>query len=441
MENIVLRATLWFRKKIFFRITDQTLKMVMPLAIIGSFFQFLWRSVFSDDSLISNICYFDNWMPDPVYNAAWYACQGLSNVIFNTMGLFVVYFAAHFTAKTYRKDAQMAGLTGMLSLLLCTYRFKQPDSTNIQMNFNWRSLGVQSLIFALVVGYIVGLIFRFLGADFRHVSHEDSKRIEKRAFAAFKPLVLSLTLGLIVGALATIVQFEVVASNIYQFFQNEGQNNLNIWEYVPLLILALVLNWMGMTQPIVQLTSNSSSATTVANLNYALRHGSSWNVPNKFLGNSIYQSYGRFGGSGLTLALLIAILLIYKYQNTVRVARWSFIPTLFSSNQGALVGIPIILNPLYLVPYIFLPILNILIAVAMIALGWVPSSAYPILTGTPGPLVAFIGTNGSWNALILSLLLFIMDILLYIPVVKIAAKVEDEIASLNEREGREVAFE
>ena len=77
----------------------------------------------------------------------------------------------------------------------------------------------------------------------------------------------------------------------------------------------------------------------------------------------------------------------------------------------------------------------------MIALGWVPSSAYPILTGTPGPLVAFIGTNGSWNALILSLLLFIMDILLYIPVVKIAAKVEDEIASLNEREGREVAFE
>ncbi|GBG04857.1 PTS transporter subunit EIIC [Lactobacillus rodentium] len=441
MENIVLRATLWFRKKIFFRITDQTLKMVMPLAIIGSFFQFLWRSVFSDDSLISNICYFDNWMPDSVYNAAWYACQGLSNVIFNTMGLFVVYFAAHFTAKTYHKDAQMAGLTGMLSLLLCTYRFKQPDSSNLQMNFNWRSLGVQSLIFALVVGYIVGLIFRFLGADFRHVSHEDSKRIEKRAFAAFKPLVLSLTLGLIVGALATIVQFEVVASNIYQFFQNEGQNNLNIWEYVPLLILALVLNWMGMTQPILQLTSNSSSATTVANLNYALRHGSSWNVPNKFLGNSIYQSYGRFGGSGLTLALLIAILLIYKYQNTVRVARWSFIPTLFSSNQGALVGIPIILNPLYLVPYVFLPVLNILIAASAIALGWVPTSAYPILTGTPGPLVAFIGTNGNWNALILSLLLFVMDILLYLPVVKIAAKVEDEITRINEREGREVAFE
>ena len=152
MENIVLHTVLWFRKKIFFRITDQTLKMVMPLAIIGSFFQFLWRSVFSDNSLISNICYFDNWMPDPVYNAAWYACQGLSNVIFNTMGLFVVYFAAHFTAKTYHKDAQMAGLTGMLSLLLCTYRFKQPDSSNLQMNFNWRSLGVQSLIFALVVG-------------------------------------------------------------------------------------------------------------------------------------------------------------------------------------------------------------------------------------------------------------------------------------------------
>ena len=434
MNNIVLRATLWLRKKSFFKITDQTLKMTMPLAIIGSFFQFLWRSVFSADSLISNICYFDNWMPDSIYNAAWYASQGLSNVIFNTMGIFVAYFAAQFTAKLYKKDAQMAGLTGSLVLLLCTYRFRDLGSGSVQMNFNWRSLGVQSLLFALIVGYMVGIIFRFFGTNFGHLSYEDSKRIEKRAFASFKPLLICLILGVIIVTLATIIQLEVITTNIYQFFQNEGQNNLSIGKYIPLLILALILNWLGMTQPILQLTSNSSSATTVSNLNYALRHGSSWNVPSKFLGNSIYQSYGRFGGSGATLALLIAILLVYKYQNTVRVARWSFIPTLFSSNQGALIGIPIILNPFYLLPYVFIPILNILIASVAIALQLVPPSAYPILTGTPGPLVAFIGTNGNWNSLILSLLLFIMDILIYIPVVKLADKVEDEIADFNEAE-------
>lgn len=50
----------------------------------------------------------------------------------------------------------------------------------------------------------------------------------------------------------------------------------------------------------------------VANLNYALTHGSSWNVPNPYVGNSLYQSYGRFGGSGLTLVLLIGILIFIK---------------------------------------------------------------------------------------------------------------------------------
>lgn len=440
MENIVLHTLLWFRKRSFFMVTNRTLKMVMPLAIIGSFFQFLWRSIFSPTSLISNICYFENWLPDPIYKAIWYASQGLSTVIFNTFGLFMTYFAAQFTAKLYRKDSQMAGLTGVLSLLLCSYRFHNPASTKAQMTFNWSILGINSLFFAILIGYGVGMIFRFFGTDFSHESHENYRRIERRAFAAFKPLIISLITGTIIGVAATLIGFEVGASNIYQFFKNESENNLALWQYILLVMLSLFLSWLGMSQPIAKLTPDNLSGTNIANLNYALKHGSSWNVPNKFVGNSFYKAYGCFGGTGLTLALLIALLLIYKYQNTTRIARWAFLPTLFNSNQGALVGIPIFLNPLYLLPYIFFPIINMLIAAGVVAIGWVPAIAYPYLTGTPGPLVAFIGTNGSWNALILSILLFLMDIMLYIPVVKLAAKVEDEINRINEEERLGLAF-
>ncbi|QNQ81539.1 PTS sugar transporter subunit IIC [Lactobacillus sp. PV034] len=440
MENIVLHTVLWFRKKSFFVVTNRTLKMVMPLAIIGSFFQFLWRSIFSPTSLISNICYFENWLPDSISKAIWYASQGLSTVIFNTMGLFMAYFAAQFTAKLYRKDSQMAGLTGVLSLLLCSYRFHNPASSNSQMTFNWSVLGINSLFFAIVIGYGVGMIFRFFGTNFRHESHENYRRIEKRAFASFKPLIISLIIGTIIGVAATLIGFEVGASNVYQFFQNEGENNLNLWQYIVVVILSLLLSWLGISQPLVKLAPNNFSGTNIANLNYALKHGSSWNVPNKFVGNSFYQAYGGFGGSGLMLALLIALLLVYKYQSTTKVARWAFLPTLFGSNQGALVGIPIFLNPLYLLPYVFFPIINMIIAAAVVAINWVPSSVYPFLTGTPGPLIAFIGTNGNWNALILSIILFLMDIALYIPVVKLAAKVEDEINRINEEERLGIAF-
>ena len=432
MENIIFKTIVRLRRLSFFRVADRTLMMMMPLAVVGSIFQFLWKSVFSPTSLVSNIFYFDKWLPDHLFNAAWYSCQGVTSVIFGTFGIFTAYFSAQYTARLYQKDAQMAGVSGMLALLLCAYRFR--DVRDFQLSFNWRFLNINSFLFALLIGFGTGLIFKFLGVEYHHQHIESAQIIKERAFNSFRPMLATWIIGLIIGILASVIHVRVVATNFYQFFQNQGQNNLSLVVFIPLLILALLLNWLGIGQPLESLTMGGDSATNVANLNYALTHGSSWNVPNPYVGNSLYQSYGKFGGSGLTLVLLIGILIFIKKDSIVRVARWSFIPTLFGSNQGALVGIPIMLNPLFLFPYVFLPVINMLLAASMIAIHLVPASAYSVLSGTPGPLVAFIATNGAWQALIFSLALFALDILLYLPIIKMAKDVQNEIDLLNDRE-------
>ena len=116
MEKIIFKTIVRLRRLAFFRVTDRTLMMLMPLAVVGSIFQFLWQSVFSPTSLISNIFYFDKWLPDQIFNASWYACQGVTSVIFGTFGLFTAYFSAQYTARLYQKDAQMAGVSGMLAI-------------------------------------------------------------------------------------------------------------------------------------------------------------------------------------------------------------------------------------------------------------------------------------------------------------------------------------
>ena len=92
------------------------------------------------------------------------------------------------------------------------------------------------------------------------------------------------------------------------------------------------------------------------------------------------------------------------------------------------------LNPLFLFPYVILPVMNMLLASSMIAVHLVPASAYNVLSGTPGPLVAFIATNGTWQALVFSMLLFALDILLYLPIIKMSKDVQDEIDLLNDKE-------
>lgn len=432
MEKIIYSTLLWLRRRPFFRVSERTLTMLMPLAVIGSISQFLWKSVFSPDSLISNILYFNNWLPDQIFNGAWYATQGLTNVIFNLFGIFVAYFAAQYTAQFYNKDEQMAGISGMLALLLCAYRYRNVN--NFVFTFNWRFLSIDSFLLALLVGFGTGQIFRWLGKNITYPSITNSRRIQERAIASFKPFLVTWGIGLILGILANFIGLRLVATHLYQYFQNQGQNNLNVVTYIPLVGLALFLNWLGIGQPLTGLTDAGISGMGTANLSYALQHGSSWSVPNKFLGSEIYKSYSQFGGNGLLLALLVAILLVVKKKNIVRISRWTFIPTLFGSNSGTLIGIPVILNPLFMLPYVFLPIINMLLAAGAIAIHLVPASAYGVLTGTPAPLKAFIATNGSWQAIVLTLILLILDIFFYIPVVKMAIKIESKIDELNARE-------
>jgi PTS system cellobiose-specific IIC component len=89
--------------------------------------------------------------------------------------------------------------------------------------------------------------------------------------------------------------------------------------------------------------------------------------------------------------------------------------------------LPVILNPVFLLPFLFLPLINIGIAAGVTALGLIPATPYPVLLGTPGPLIGFVATNGNWATLIFTLALLLLDIVLYLPFVRLNFRVEDQL--------------
>lgn len=84
-----------------------------------------------------------------------------------------------------------------------------------------------------------------------------------------------------------------------------------------------------------------------------------------------------------------------------------------------MIGLPVMFNPLYLIPFVLTPILNIVIAAIAIIAHIMPPVVYPVPMGTPGPLVAFIGTGGNFVALIIGVIVFFIDIIVYIPFVRL----------------------
>jgi PTS system cellobiose-specific IIC component len=63
----------------------------------------------------------------------------------------------------------------------------------------------------------------------------------------------------------------------------------------------------------------------------------------------------------------------------------------------------------------------------MIALHLLPATPYPVLLGTPGPLLGFIATNGNWATLAFTIVLLLVDVFAYTPFVRMAFAVENEL--------------
>lgn len=104
-------------------------------------------------------------------------------------------------------------------------------------------------------------------------------------------------------------------------------------------------------------------------------------------------------------------------------------PTVFNFDYSSLVGLPVILNPVFLLPFMLLPLVNIAIAAGVTALGLIPATPYPVLLGTPGPLIGFLATNGNWGTLVFTMLLLFLDIALYLPFVRLNFQVEAQLAT------------
>lgn len=427
MLEIITQALFWLRKRSFFRIVQRTFVMLMPVAVLGAYFKILRDCIFSPDSLIYNLFNFDYTMSDQVWNIGNSLSSGMIQVTFGLFGIYAAYFAAVYTARLYHKDATMAGITAVLVITFCAYLTGNSGNSNSQLTFYSRILNINGTLIALVIGYLVGQIFHWLGKDYVHIQYEHVDEIQKRAWNSLKPTIVTLLFGILLGLTLSFFKIRLLDSDYVKdlIIQLRSSNNLAV--VVPLTMLAMLSWWCGIGYPLQSLTHANNSGAALANLNYALRHGSAANVPYKFLGSSLVKGYGLMGDAAIFLTIAVVLLLFTKNKESEAITKLNLLPVAFGAKNGLAIGIPLVLNPLYLLPILIIPAINELIAAAAISLHLIMPTVYPVLGGTPGILISFFGTNGDWPSFIFTVLLFILDIFILIPFIMIGHKINKEL--------------
>jgi len=152
--------------------------------------------------------------------------------------------------------------------------------------------------------------------------------------------------------------------------------------------------------------------------------------PPYLLTKPFINAFVRMGGSGCTLALILAILLKSRDSKSRKLCYLALLPALCNVNEPLLFGIPIVLNPVYFIPFLLTPLVQTASAYAATALELVPRTiANPVWT-TPAILSGFQAT-GSIAGSFIQVFNLALGTAIYLPFVLISDR-------QREKQGRRV---
>ncbi|MBQ2473395.1 MAG: EAL domain-containing protein [Lachnospira sp.] len=145
------------------------------------------------------------------------------------------------------------------------------------------------------------------------------------------------------------------------------------------------------------------------------------------------EVFAVMGGCGSTLCLALAILIFGKKNTSKKLVTLSSVPLIFNVNELLLFGLPIVLNPVYFIPFMLVPVISYLNASLAMALGIVPGLISNVKWTTPIFINGFMAT-GSIAGSLLQLFNLFIGVAIYAPFVVYSEKraLDQEAKKINE---------
>lgn len=148
---------------------------------------------------------------------------------------------------------------------------------------------------------------------------------------------------------------------------------------------------------------------------------------------TFFDVFVSIGGAGAIISLLIAVLIFGRQQSMKKLSGLAAGPIIFNINEIMLFGFPVIWNPVMLIPFLLVPMVNL--TIAYFATSW---ELVPIVTNavewTTPPLIGGYQATGSYAGVALQVVNIVIGVFIYLPFLRLYEKVLQE-AEKNEYAG------
>lgn len=278
-------------------------------------------------------------------------------------------------------------------------------------------MGTKGLMTAFIVGFIVPNIYRFCVS--KNLTVKMPEEVPGNISQTFKdliPITLSTVffwgfdLGFrnLVGSGFSeklIELFQPIFSAADGYFGSA------------LIFGAMAFFWfVGIHGPSIVEPAVAAIYITNVEMNFQL-YQSGEHAP-KILSQGLQYFVATLGGTGATLVITLMFAFLAKSKQLKTMGRASAIPVLFGVNEPMLFGAPIVLNPIFFIPFILAPILNVWIFKFFVEVLDMNGFIYNLPWTTPGPVGLILGTGFAGLSIVLMIVLLTVDFAIYYPFFK-----------------------
>ncbi|MHB9145757.1 MAG: PTS cellobiose transporter subunit IIC [Symbiobacteriia bacterium] len=140
-----------------------------------------------------------------------------------------------------------------------------------------------------------------------------------------------------------------------------------------------------------------------------------------------FEIFIHMGGSGATFSLALMLVFLARSQQLKSIGRTAIWPGIFNINEPITFGMPIVMNPILIIPFILAPISATITTYVAMQTGLV-AKAYALVPWTTPPILAGWLTTGHISGALLQLFNLILTGLIYYPFFRLwdSRKLEEE---------------
>lgn len=382
--------------------------------------------------------------------ADWLTKIGLSPIFMqayngsmNIMAVFAVFGIAY----SWVRNAGYAGApAGLLAIVVDV--ILQPDTVSTVTNAagktstSWVAsnvidktwLGGKGMIVAIIVGLLVGWSYSWFLK--KGITIKLPEQVPSNVAASFTALVP----GFAIVAVATAVYafFKLVLNTtfvewIYAVIQTplqhatDGPIGLIIISFLPVFLWFFGVHGAtiigGIMGPLL-LAQNADNNALFKAGDLSLDHGA------HIITQAFMDQYITVTGSGMTIGLVLFMLVRARSAQMKTLGKLEILPALFNINEPILFGLPIVLNPIFAIPFILTPVLSGFLTYLVIYLGILPPFNGLYVPWTTPPIVSGLIVGG-WQGAVWQALMLLMTVATYWPF----ARKYDQILVAQEHEG------